>query len=120
MKSYQKHGFGLWCVEEKMTLSPVGLCGLLQRDFLDAPDLGYAILSSFHGKGYATEAASATLQFAANSLNINTILAFTTPDNHRSIAVLEKAGMTFKESITTESEKGKKLLFEIRFSPEKL
>ena len=59
MASYEKNGFGLWLVQLKDTLTPIGICGLIKRDGLDEPDIGYAFVPEFWSNGYALEAASA-------------------------------------------------------------
>ena len=51
--SYEKHGFGLWLVELKAEATPIGICGLLQRDTLPDVDIGFALLPQFCGQGYA-------------------------------------------------------------------
>src|SRR5690349_9858902 len=61
MASYARHGHGLMAVVLKATGEPIGMCGLLKRDNLEHPDLGYAFLPEFWSKGYAREAAKATL-----------------------------------------------------------
>src|SRR5690554_3626434 len=53
LASYAQHGHGLWLAALKDSQAPIGLCGLLRRDNLDAPDLGYALLPAFWGQGYA-------------------------------------------------------------------
>jgi RimJ/RimL family protein N-acetyltransferase len=45
MASYKKHGFGLNLVCLKETHTPIGMCGLLKRDELESPDLGYAFFA---------------------------------------------------------------------------
>ncbi len=55
MLSYQTFGFGLNLVEFKEMDEKIGVCGLLKRDVLDDPDLGYAFLPQYWGKGYAAE-----------------------------------------------------------------
>lgn len=94
-KSYQQHGFGLWLVADKVDGKPVGMCGLLVRDQLETPDIGYAFLPAFHGKGYAFEVVSTVLSYAKNELGIKRVSAITLPDNVRSINVLQKAGLKF-------------------------
>ncbi|MGH8028873.1 MAG: GNAT family N-acetyltransferase, partial [Arenimonas sp.] len=64
LASYAAHGFGLWGVEPREGGALLGMCGLLQRDWLDAPDLGYAFLPAARGRGIAREAAEATLALA--------------------------------------------------------
>jgi RimJ/RimL family protein N-acetyltransferase len=94
--SYEKNGFGLWAVELKDTRELVGMCGLLKRDTLDDIDIGFALLSRFEGRGYAREAAIATLDFAQRELGIDRVVAITTQDNQRSGNLLEKIGMQYE------------------------
>jgi RimJ/RimL family protein N-acetyltransferase len=93
-ESYAKNGFGLWRAALKATDEPVGLCGLVKRDSLPLPDVGYALLEPFWGKGYATEGAAAALDHGLRVLKLPVIAAITKPSNKGSIAVLEKIGMT--------------------------
>ncbi len=55
--------------------APVGVCGLFKRDYLDAPDLGYALLTHAQGHGYALEAAQAVVGHAKAVLGIPRLLA---------------------------------------------
>jgi RimJ/RimL family protein N-acetyltransferase len=93
--SYRDHGFGLLRVELKTTGEPIGICGLLKRDFLDHPDVGYSVLERHWSQGYAFEAASAIMRYSADELKLNTVLAITAPENPSSIRVLEKLGFRF-------------------------
>ena len=63
MTMYEEHGIGLYLVELKESETPIGICGLIQRDFLKDVDLGFAIGSKYWGCGYAFEAANATLTY---------------------------------------------------------
>ena len=92
MKSYVQNGYGLSMVETKEGI-PIGMCGIINRDTLEHPDIGFAFLEEFTGKGYAYEIASATLSYAMNTLQISKIVAITLPRNTRSIKLLEKIGM---------------------------
>ena len=94
LASYARHGFGLLAVEEKGGAT-VGMCGILKRDTLPEPDLGFAFLPGARGKGFASEAARAVLA-AARAAGYRRILAIVTPANDRSIAVLERAGFAFE------------------------
>ena len=93
---YQRHGFGLYRVEERDTGLVAGNCGLIKRDTLPDVDIGYAFLPEFRGKGYAYEAASAVLAYGNKVFGLLRIVAITTPSNDASIRVLEKAGMKFE------------------------
>lgn len=99
MASYDKHGFGLYLVQLREDFTPIGICGLLQRDGLDDPDIGYAFLPRFWSKGYAFEAASAVLTWAKNTLGLKRIVAITAPENHSSIRVLNKLGLQFERIV---------------------
>ena len=89
--SYARHGHGLYRVSLKDG-TPVGLCGLLRREGLDAPDLGYSLLGEFTGRGYAAEAAAAVLADGRERLGLARILAIVDPDNAASIRLLRKLG----------------------------
>lgn len=97
--SYAANGFGLWRVILKAAGEPVGMSGLVKRDGLDDPDIGYAFLERHWGRGYAQEAGVAVLEYARNILNIPKIVAVTSLDNAASAAVLEKIGLTFAGEI---------------------
>lgn len=92
------HGFGLNLVLLKETEMPIGMCGLLTREELDYPDLGYAFLPDFWSKGYASEAADSVLKEGVSAHSLHTILAITLPCNLRSSGLLKKIGFCFKET----------------------
>lgn len=74
----------------------IGYCGVAPCELDDKPELelGYRLIKSARGFGYATEAASAVLESCA-SRNIPNIIAFTEPHNYPSIRVLQKLGFSF-------------------------
>jgi len=109
IKSYKQNGFGLWMVELKKDKTPIGMCGILKRKNLEHPDIGFAFLPEYTGKGYAIEIASATLSYGREKLGIEKILAITIPGNEKSIRLLEKIGLSFKENISA-TEEGEQLL----------
>lgn len=74
------------------------MCGMVRRDGLPDPDLGFAFLPRYRGRGYAREAIDAILADARGRLRLARILAVTSPDNARSIALLEKAGFVYERS----------------------
>ena len=89
--SYAQHGYGMWLVENQQGQA-VGLCGLIKRDFLAETDLGYAYLPEFFGQGYAYEAATAVLAYAAEHTALKTLVAIVSPTNLASKSLLEKLG----------------------------
>jgi RimJ/RimL family protein N-acetyltransferase len=98
LKSYQDHGFGLWLVALKSTNTPIGMCGFLKRDYLEHPDIGFAFLPAYHGKGYALEIAKQAMKFAFESLTIKHVMAIVLPTNKSSIRLLENLGMKFQNT----------------------
>ena len=109
--SYARHGHGLYAVETHDG-GPIGLCGLLQRTELPAPDLGIAFLPACYGKGYAAEAASAVLRHAREAQGIGRVLAIVAPDNARCIALLRRLGMREAGTVRIGNEGIDLLLFE--------
>jgi RimJ/RimL family protein N-acetyltransferase len=104
LKSYAQHQFGLWLVTRKQDGEKLGICGLLKRDYLDQPDLGFAFLPEFTGQGYAQESANATIAYAHDKLKITGISALVIAENKRSIHLLDKIGMSFQKTITVGPE----------------
>lgn len=98
-ESYARLGFGLFLVELKADGSPIGLCGLLKRDFLPDPDLGFAVLPRFRGQGYTHEAALGVLEQGQQAFGFERFLAITSLDNEISGRLLEKLGFRFEREI---------------------
>lgn len=96
---YARHGFGLWLVERKGDKRPLGQCGLLKRDGLDHPDIGFAFLPDYWGQGYAQEAAAATLAYGHDALGMPEIQAITSLDNEASIKLLQRLGFGYRRQI---------------------
>ena len=93
MTSFRDHGFALDRVALKQDDTPIGICGLLQRDDLSGPELGFALLPAFRGRGYATEAAGAVIRQTRDQLSqLPRLSAIVTPDNLASRNLLGKLG----------------------------
>lgn len=99
MVSYSQHGFGLWLVELRDGGAPIGICGLLKRDYLQDVDVGFALREAHRGKGYAFEAAEAAMRHGREDLGISRIVAITSPDNQASASVLRKLGLGFERTL---------------------
>jgi RimJ/RimL family protein N-acetyltransferase len=102
--SYARYGFGLSAVELSADGVPIGICGLLHREQLSAPDLGFAFLPQYRSHGYAFEAASAVKADAHVRLGLPTLLAIVNPDNRPSIRLLERLGFGFERAIRLSAE----------------
>lgn len=92
--NYKKYGFWLYLVEDKLTKEPVGINGLVQRDYLDAPDIGFALSQKFWSQGFALESSQAVIEHA-RQLKLKKLLAIISPNNTSSIKLIEKLGFDF-------------------------
>lgn len=92
---YEKNGYGRWLVAEKETGEPLGWCGLKYHDDTQETDLGYRFMQKYWGKGYATEAALACIDYGFKILKLNRIYGQAMKENVNSINVLKKVGMTY-------------------------
>ena len=90
--SYQRHGFGLNRVALRDAGPAIGICGLLKREHLEHPDIGFALLPRYWSRGYALEAARAVIAHAQRNLGLRRILATTALENADSIRLLGKIG----------------------------
>lgn len=108
VEKYKSSGYGLYKLSMKVGKTPIGLCGFVQRDYLNAPDIGFALLPEFEGQGLMFEAASEIIEMGFKKFNLNTIYGITNPDNIRSIHLLTKLGLNRKEIIT--NPQGEQLL----------
>jgi [ribosomal protein S5]-alanine N-acetyltransferase len=88
----QTNGFGMYLLALKSSTLPIGICGLVKRDFLSAPDLGFALLPDYVGHGYAAEAAHAVVLHAKQKLGIARLYAIVKRDNARSVSLLLRLG----------------------------
>lgn len=97
--TYERYGFGLCLIELKEPHTPIGICGLVKREELPEPDIGFALLPDFWKKGFALEAAAAVLHDARERLQVNRILAITTLENEASSHLLGRLGFKFEKVI---------------------
>ena len=93
----QAHGFGLWAVFRREDGEMLGRCGPIVQtvDGSDEVEVGYAFAPEHWGRGYATEAARASLGWIFRTLGVPHVISLILPTNLRSIAVAERNGMTF-------------------------
>lgn len=104
IESYRRFGFGLYLTSLREDGTPVGMCGLVKREGLADVDVGFALRSGYWSRGYAVEAAAAVLDYGKRILNLGRIVAIANPDNHASIAVLEKIGLKFERLVRLSSD----------------
>ena len=94
----REHGFGFWAVEAPGVAVFTGIAGLLvprfQAHFTPCVEIGWRFAREYWGRGYATEAARALLDFAFTRLELEELVSLTVPANGRSRRVMERIGMT--------------------------
>jgi len=104
LTGYASHGHGLMRVVRKADGEALGMCGLLKRDTLPDPDIGFAFFPAYWSQGYALESAAAVLRHARETPGVGRILAITTKDNESSMRLLGKLGFRFDRMITMGTE----------------
>lgn len=99
LPQYALYNHGRWAVYIKPGAGSdpgfIGWCGLKARPELGEIDLGYRFMQKAWGKGFATEAAYASVQYGFKNLDLTRIVGRALPENKASIRVLEKCGMTY-------------------------
>lgn len=98
----EAQGWGFWATEIKASGDFIGFVGL-HRPIAELPfspciEIGWRLARPFWGQGYASEAARAALSFAFNDLALAEVVAFTSLENRRSQAVMERLGMRRAEN----------------------
>jgi ribosomal-protein-alanine N-acetyltransferase len=99
---YIDNGIGRWATIEKASGQFIGWSGLkfireYENNHINFYDVGYRLMPKYWGKGYATEAAKAAIQYGFEQLNANEIIGSANVENTRSRRALEKCGLTFIE-----------------------
>lgn len=104
LKLYEEHGYGPFCVTLRDTGADLGICGLFRRDGLDDPDIGFAMLPDYCGRGFGFEASVAVLDHARDALGLSCVTAIVSPENEASIRLLEKLGLRYERRIRMPAE----------------
>lgn len=99
-KQYVDNGIGRWAVIEKNTNTFIGWCGLkyikeLTNNHNNYYDLGYRLNKNYWGKGFATEAAKATLDYAFNIMKLKDVYAIADSQNVASKNIIQKVGLKY-------------------------
>jgi RimJ/RimL family protein N-acetyltransferase len=95
---FERHGYGPWAMETKEDHVFLGFTGLTLHEFPahfnPAVEVGWRMARENWGQGYATEAARASLALGFGEMGLDEIVSMTVPANMRSLAVMERLGMT--------------------------
>lgn len=99
-----KLNLGRWAIHTKSDYEFIGWCGLKYIKESGITDLGYRLIKTAWGKGYATEAAQYTIIYGLRDLKIELITGMAHIENIASLKVLEKIGMKFNRFETIEGQ----------------
>jgi RimJ/RimL family protein N-acetyltransferase len=95
---FDEHGYGWWAVEIPGVVAFAGVVGLSRprfaAHFTPCVEIGWQLAAPYWGRGYATEAARAAVDYGFEKLGLAEIVSFTVPANRRSRRVMEKLGMS--------------------------
>lgn len=94
---FEKHGFGLFAVDNKSTGEFIGYTGFtvpaFESFFTPCVEIGWRYKKEAWGQGFATEAATACVAYGFNTLKFDKIVSFTAAVNTRSEKVMQRIGM---------------------------
>ena len=96
---WDKHGYGNWGIVPEGDDQIIGWVGLQFLPELNETEVGYLLNAPYWGKGYATEAARASIQFGFEQCTLDSIIALVHPENIASRRVIEKCGISYEETI---------------------
>ena len=97
--AFEKNGFGLWAVENKITKEFLGFTGFMipqfESFFTPCIEIGWRFKKESWRQGFATEAAKACLNYGFDNLGFNKIVSFTSTLNYKSEKVMQRIGMNY-------------------------
>ena len=101
---WDEYGYGIWLLRDVATDEAIGrtLLRHLDIDGVDEVETGYGFFPAYWGRGLATEATLACIDYGWRVLDLPSIVAITLPVNARSRRVMEKTGMTYEREIVRE------------------
>jgi RimJ/RimL family protein N-acetyltransferase len=95
---WQLKGFGTWAIQERESGTVIGSLGYADKmrppshPASGAPEMGWSLAASAHGKGLATEALRAALVWGRSHFGPARVVCVISDDNAASIRVAEKHG----------------------------
>lgn len=113
LKLYENFGYGPFRLALSDSDEAIGICGLFKRENLDDPDIGFALLPDYCGKGFAYEAAAAVSEHAQNGLGLKRMTAIVSPGNAPSIGLIEKLGLSFEKMLLMPGEDDEIFLYSV-------
>ncbi|MGA9269594.1 MAG: GNAT family N-acetyltransferase [Lutimonas sp.] len=104
-------GYSNYTIVKKSDGTPIGTCGLYDREGLEGIDIGFALLPQFEGQGYGFEAAARIKSAAFEDFGIDQLQGITSPENIASQALLRKLGFNLAGTTRLPNQKEDLFLF---------
>ncbi len=98
-QDYATYGYGRFACVWKESGAVIGFSGVKYVPEIGETELGYRFLPEFWGRGLATEAGRASIEFARAELGLQRLVALVHPDNHASANVLQKLGFAVEKQL---------------------
>jgi RimJ/RimL family protein N-acetyltransferase len=95
LSHWNKYGFGLWAITRRESPCLIGRCGLNYIPETSEVEIDFVLAGRYWKKGYATEAAQASLYYGFKILSLDRIIALAKPENSASLRVIKKIGMHY-------------------------
>jgi RimJ/RimL family protein N-acetyltransferase len=92
-------GYGMWAIEERESSAIVGRAGLINPADWPGPEVGYLLGREWWGRGYATEAARAAMDWGFTTIGFERLISLIDPANAASIAVAARLGETLNGEV---------------------
>jgi len=89
-------GYGQWAIEERASGRFIGRAGIINPADWPGPEVGYLLGRPWWGRGYATEAARAAMDWGFHEIGFTDLISLIDPLNHASIAVATRLGETLR------------------------
>jgi len=101
LERYERDGHGLWAMVLRDSKQVIGDCGCIMQEVEgnNEVEVGYHVRRDLWGRGYASEAARASIEYGFNRLSRKRVISMIRPKNLASRRVAEKNGMICEKII---------------------
>lgn len=96
---WRLRGFGQWALIERASGELVGRAGLWQPEGWPGLEVGWVLSRAHWGRGFATEAAGASLDHAFRTLGAGRVISLIHPDNTASVRVAKRLGERYEQPV---------------------